>query len=127
MNFTEFEPVFTISIVAAHVHLHPQTIRTYERAGLIEPHRTDSNIRLYSGQDIVRLIQIKTWIDDLGLNLAGVEIMTKLSDRVTELEDRVNQLTMELVRRRAAADQRSLPDPDPERDYPGTDDRTAMV
>jgi MerR family transcriptional regulator/heat shock protein HspR len=79
---------------------------------LIEPHRTDSNIRLYSGQDIARLIQIKTWIDDLGLNLAGVDIMTKLSDRVTELEDRVNQLTMELVRRRAASDRRSLPDPD---------------
>jgi len=112
VNFTEFEPVFTISIVAAHVRLHPQTIRTYERAGLIEPHRTDSNIRLYSGADIVRLLQIKTWIDDLGLNLAGVEIMTKLSDRVTELEARVNELTMELVQRRAASARRSLPNPD---------------
>ncbi|MFP6680354.1 MAG: MerR family transcriptional regulator [Dehalococcoidia bacterium] len=111
MNFTESEPVFTISIVARHVHLHPQTIRTYERVGLIEPYRTESNIRLYSGRDIQRLVQIKTWIDDLGLNLAGVEIMTKLSDRVTELEGRVNELTMELVRRRAATDRRSLPEP----------------
>ena len=111
MNFTEFEPVFTISIVAQRVRLHPQTIRTYERAGLIEPHRTDSNIRLYSGRDIERLLQIKTWIDDLGLNLAGVEIMTKLSDRVAGLEERVNELTMELVRMRAATARRSLPEP----------------
>ena len=112
MNFTEYEPVFTISIVAQRVRLHPQTIRTYERQGLIEPHRTDSNIRLHSGQDIVRLLQIKTWIEDLGLNLAGVEIMTKLSDRVTQLEARVNEVTLELVRRRAASAQRSLPEPD---------------
>ena len=51
MNFTEFEPVFTISIVARHVQLHPQTIRTYERAGLIEPHRTASNIRTGTSTD----------------------------------------------------------------------------
>jgi uncharacterized protein with PhoU and TrkA domain len=57
-------------------------------------------------------MQIKTWIDDLGLNLAGVEIMTKLSDRVTELEEKVNELTMELVQRRAALARRSLPGPD---------------
>ncbi|MDA1256468.1 MAG: MerR family transcriptional regulator [Chloroflexi bacterium] len=112
MNFSEHEPVFTISIVARRVSLHPQTIRTYERAGLIDPHRTDSNIRLYSGRDIERLLQIKEWIEDLGLNLAGVEIMTRLSDRVAELEDRVNELTMELVRRRAAASRRSLPRPE---------------
>ncbi|MCH8817308.1 MAG: MerR family transcriptional regulator [Chloroflexi bacterium] len=118
MSFSEFEPVFTISIVARRVRLHPQTIRAYERAGLIEPHRTDSNIRLYSGRDVERLLQIKTWIDDLGLNLAGVEIMTRLSDRVAELEGRVNELTMEVVRWRAATARRSLPEPDP-RTAPG--------
>lgn len=120
MNFSEFEPVFTISIVARRVSLHPQTIRTYERAGLIEPHRTDSNIRLYSGRDVERLLQIKTWIDDLGLNLAGVEIMTKLSDRVAELEVRVNELTIELVGWRAARTRRSLPEPASRDQTPGT-------
>jgi len=102
------DPVFAIGVVARIVGVHPQTLRIYERRELIRPHRSRGNIRLYSRQDIDRLLKIKEWIDDLGINLAGVEVLTRLNDRVSELERHLEELTGEVVRLRDA--QRSLPE-----------------
>ena len=101
------DPVYAISIVARTIGVHAQTLRYYERRGLIRPSRSRGNIRLYSQEDIDRLAKIKEWMDDLGVNLAGVEVMARLSDRVTELECQLAALTSELVRIREV--QRSLP------------------
>lgn len=77
---------FVISVAARLLNVHPQTLRYYERAGLIQPSRSRGNIRLYSSRDIERAQQIKRLIEDLGVNLAGVEVIIKLTERLRELE-----------------------------------------
>ena len=76
---------FVISVAARLLNVHPQTLRYYERAGLISPSRSRGNIRLYSSRDIERAQQIKRLIEDLGVNLAGVEVIMKLTERMREL------------------------------------------
>src|SRR5579884_1105037 len=71
----EDEGCYVISIAARMVGMHQQTLRYYERVGLIEPSRSRGNIRLYSQSDIGRLRQIQRLISDLGVNLAGVEVI----------------------------------------------------
>jgi len=83
---------FVISVAARLLNVHPQTLRYYERAGLIEPSRSRGNIRLYSARDIERAQQIKRLIEDLGVNLAGVEVIMKLTERIRELEEELTQL-----------------------------------
>lgn len=77
---------FVISVAARLLSVHPQTLRYYERAGLIQPSRSRGNIRLYSSRDIERAQQIKRLIEDLGVNLAGVEVIMKLTERMRDLE-----------------------------------------
>jgi MerR family transcriptional regulator/heat shock protein HspR len=91
------EPCFVISIAARMVGLHAQTLRYYERVGLIWPSRTVGRQRLYSPADIERLRRIKTFTEDLGMNLAGAEVALKLVDRIEELEKEVQGLTAEIV------------------------------
>lgn len=79
------EPLFVISVAARLVQMHPQTLRKYEREGLIAPSRTQGNLRLYSDQDIERLRQVKYLVEDLGLNLAGVQIVLNITRRIREL------------------------------------------
>ena len=95
------EPCFVISIAARMVGLHAQTLRYYERVGLIWPSRSVGRQRLYSPADIERLRKIKTFTDEMGLNLAGAEVALKLVDRIEELEREVQQLTDELSRLRS--------------------------
>ncbi|MBI2172539.1 MAG: MerR family transcriptional regulator [Chloroflexi bacterium] len=92
------DPIFVISVVARMVGVHAQTLRYYERAGLIEPSRSEGNRRYYSQGDLERLRRIKTLIDDMGVNLAGAEIALRLMDRVHELEQEVAQLRLDLQR-----------------------------
>lgn len=80
--------------------VHVQTLRYYERAGVIEPSRSRGNRRLYSQEDIERLRRVKTLMEDLGVNLAGVEVIMRMGHRmvemereIQELEDRVKRLT----------------------------------
>lgn len=80
-------PVFTISIVAKFLDIHPQTLRLYERLGLICPSRSDGHTRLYSEEDIEKVKKIKHFTQDMGVNLAGVEIILKMLERVQEIED----------------------------------------
>jgi MerR family transcriptional regulator/heat shock protein HspR len=91
------EPCFVISIAARMVGLHAQTLRYYERVGLIWPSRTVGRQRLYSPADIERLRRIKTFTEDLGMNLAGAEVALKLVERIEELEQEVQGLTAEIV------------------------------
>lgn len=78
--------VYIISVAARLLEMHPQTLRKYERAGLIAPSRTMGMLRLYSAEDIVRLRLIKHWVEDLGLNLAGVELGLKLVERLIRMQ-----------------------------------------
>lgn len=83
--------VFVISVAARLVELHPNTLRKYERAGLLEPFRTQGKVRLYSPEDIARLRQIKYLVDERGVNLAGVELALALTGRLRELRRRLRQ------------------------------------
>jgi len=79
------EPLFVISVAARLLEMHPQTLRKYEREGLIAPSRTSGNLRLYSDRDIERLRQVKYLVEQRGLNLAGVQLALELTRRVREL------------------------------------------
>jgi MerR family transcriptional regulator/heat shock protein HspR len=92
------EPCFVISIAARMVGVHAQTLRYYERAGLVEPSRSEGNIRLYSPQDIERLLQIKTLMEDLGVNLAGAEVILRLTERIAEMEGQMRTMEGEIKR-----------------------------
>ena len=98
MNNEKCDPCYVISIAAKMIGVHAQTLRYYERAGLVEPSRSGGNKRLYSHRDIERLRQIKTLVDDLGVNLAGVEVILRMLDRIVEMEQQVEELKAEVKR-----------------------------
>jgi len=89
MYCEEGEPIYVISVVARMLKTHPQTLRHYERLGLIQPSRSLGRIRLYSARDVARLQLIQRLVSDLGVNLAGVEVIMHLTERLTELEREV--------------------------------------
>src|SRR5215467_1366675 len=95
---------FVISVAARLVGVHEQTLRYYERAGLVEPARSKGRIRLYSLHDLERVRQIRRLTDEMGVNLAGVEVIMRLTDRIRELEGRIEDLEGENRRLRAEAD-----------------------
>lgn len=84
------EPSYVISIAAERVGMHPQTLRLYERAGLVKPARRGSN-RLYSDWDIERLRQIQRLTQDMGVNLAGVEIILNLLEQISQMQLEIEQ------------------------------------
>ena len=88
---------YMISAVAQKYNIHPQTLRLYEREGLLKPSRTDGNTRLYSDEDLQRLETILSLTRDLGVNLAGVEIILNMRQKMAEMQDEVNQF-MEYVK-----------------------------
>lgn len=86
------EPVYMISVAARLCDLHPQTLRLYERLGLVRPHRVGRKNRMYSEADIERLRQIQRLTQDLGVNLAGVEIILDLLEKLQKMQDRVEMM-----------------------------------
>ncbi len=76
--------VYIISVVARMLEMHPQTLRKYERVGLLSPSRTGGMLRLYSEEDIARLRLIKHLVGELGLNLAGVQLAMRLFNKLLE-------------------------------------------
>ncbi len=86
------EPVYLISVVAKILEIHPQTLRQYEKEGLIEPGRTDGKMRLYSQRDIDKIKTILRLTRDLGVNLAGVDIILRLKERLDELDSIIDEL-----------------------------------
>ena len=85
------EPSYVISIAAQRVGLHPQTLRLYEKIGLINPARRGSN-RLYSDRDLERVRQIQLYTQDMGVNLAGVEVILRLLDQISQLQTELDEL-----------------------------------
>lgn len=83
------EPVYLISAVAEILDIHPQTLRQYEREGLIKPSRTNGKIRLYSQKDIDHIKYVLTLTRELGVNLAGVDIILQLNKKIKKLESEV--------------------------------------
>lgn len=92
------EPVYVISVAAKLVGVHPQTLRTYERLGFVQPRRTRRGQRLYCEADLERIRQIRRLTEEMGVNLAGVEIILKLLERVEQLQQQVQRLMEELER-----------------------------
>jgi MerR family transcriptional regulator/heat shock protein HspR len=86
MNDPGCEPVFIISVAARLLEMHPQTLRKYEREGLIAPSRTTGNLRLYSDEDLDRLRQVKYLVNERGLNLAGVQLILELTRHMQALQ-----------------------------------------
>ena len=94
---------FVISVAARLVGVHEQTLRYYERAGLLEPARSKGRIRLYSLHDLERVRQIRRLTDEMGVNLAGVEVIMRLTDHIRGLEQRIDDLQTEVQRVSAAS------------------------
>lgn len=91
--FEDDEPCYVISVVAKLVDMHPQTLRYYERVGLIKPSRTAGRIRLYSQRDVERLRRIARITEELGVkNLAGVEVIINMSRRIEELQQEIAKM-----------------------------------
>lgn len=86
------EPCYVISIAAKLVQLHPQTLRYYDRIGIIKPSRTSGRMRLYSQRDVEKLRKIARLTEDLGVNLAGVEVILNMSARIEELQNELAAL-----------------------------------
>jgi MerR family transcriptional regulator, heat shock protein HspR len=82
---------YMISAVAQKYSIHPQTLRLYEREGLLKPSRTEGNTRLYSDEDLQRLETILSLTRDLGVNLAGVEIILNMRQKMEEMQGEVNE------------------------------------
>lgn len=87
---------FLIKEVANITQLHPQTLRYYEKIGLVKPHRSQGNVRLYSLEDIERIKKIKVFTQDLGVNLAGVEVIFKLTEQIEELQKEKDKIKEQL-------------------------------
>jgi len=102
MNFDDSEPCYVISVVARMLGVHAQTLRYYEKVGLIEPSRSMGRVRLYSNRDIERLRQVRTLMNDLGVNLAGVEVILRLTERIAAMEGQIEEMELEIKRLREA-------------------------
>ncbi len=94
------EPRYIISIAAKMVGVETYTLRYYERLGIVEPSRSRGNIRLYSESEVELLRHVKSLLEDLGVNLAGVEVILRLSERLVDLQREVAELNSEILKLR---------------------------
>jgi len=90
------EPVYLISVVASILNIHPQTLRQYEKEGLIEPSRTRGRMRLYSQRDIDKIKLVLQLTRKMGINLAGVDVILKLKKQIDEMSQEIELLREEL-------------------------------
>lgn len=97
-QFDEHQPLFVISVAAELAGMHPQTLRTYDRLGIVSPSRTSGRGRRYSAWNIAQLREVQRLSQDEGINLAGIK-------RIMELENRVQDLEQQLERARALLEQ----------------------
>ncbi len=93
--FGRDEPVFVISVAARMCGVQNQTLRYYETLGLVTPARTPGNQRVFSRRDVDRVMRVRNLVDDLGVNLAGVEVILRLLARIDATEQRVAELEEE--------------------------------
>jgi MerR family transcriptional regulator, heat shock protein HspR len=99
-------PVFVISVAATLAGMHPQTLRQYDRLGLVSPGRASGRGRRYSARDIALLREVQRLSHDEGINLAGIKRILQLEDQVSALQQRIHELRAELDRAHAAAARR---------------------
>jgi MerR family transcriptional regulator, heat shock protein HspR len=96
MRTEQNEPRYVISVAARILGIQTHTLRYYERIGIIEPSRSTGNIRLYSERDLDQLRRVKTLIEDLGVNLAGAEVILRMAQHITELQNQIQDLEAEI-------------------------------
>jgi MerR family transcriptional regulator/heat shock protein HspR len=96
MNSESSEPRYVISVAARIVGIETHTLRYYERIGLIQPYRSSGNIRYYSEADIERLRHIKTLMSDLGINLAGAEVVIRMAEKMSAMQRRIQEMEFEI-------------------------------
>ncbi|MHB8469742.1 MAG: heat shock protein transcriptional repressor HspR [Gaiellaceae bacterium] len=89
-------PIYMISVAAELVGMHPQTLRVYEQKGLVRPKRTPGGTRLYSESDVERLRIVQRLTTELGLNLAGVELVLRLEDELRKAHAQIDRLQRQL-------------------------------
>jgi MerR family transcriptional regulator, heat shock protein HspR len=94
-------PVFQISVVAEMVGVHQQTLRSYERIGLVTPARSSGNTRLYSFADVERVRQVLRLVDELGVNLAGADVILRMGAQIEEMRTALEQQAREIERLQA--------------------------
>ena len=92
MNQDNIEPRFVISIAARMVGVETHTLRYYERIGIVKPLRSQGNIRLYSERDISQIRRIKNLMEDLGVNLAGIDVILRMAKQISQLQERIDEL-----------------------------------
>lgn len=107
-DISQHEPLFQISVVSRMVGVHQQTIRSYERLGLLSPARSAGNTRLFSYADVERLQQVVRLVNDLGINLAGVEVIFRLSRQIEALQQQLEVTQRELAAARATLEGRGV-------------------
>lgn len=95
------DPIYVISIAARLLGVHQQTLRYYERAGLVNPRRTEGNIRMYSNADIERVRTVQRLIEELGVNLAGVDVILRMSEQMRRMHRELESVRRELDRLRS--------------------------
>jgi MerR family transcriptional regulator, heat shock protein HspR len=98
MRQEDNEPRYVISIAARILGIQTHTLRYYERIGIIEPSRSQGNIRLYSEKDLEQLRHVKTLIEDLGVNLAGAEVILRMAQQIAQLQHHIQELEQEIER-----------------------------
>ena len=96
-------PVFVISVAAELAEMHPQTLRMYERRGLIRPQRSSKSTRLYSLEDVEHLRRIQQLVSECGLNLAGVERVLEMEERLADMQERLERLQADMAQLAAQA------------------------
>jgi MerR family transcriptional regulator/heat shock protein HspR len=96
---SEGRAVYVISVAAELAGVHPQTLRMYERKGLLRPERTTGSVRRYSDEDVERVRLIQSLTQERGVNLAGVEMVVELTRQLTEARDRTRRLEQEMIER----------------------------
>ena len=94
-NF-DTEPRYIISVAARMLDMQTHTLRYYEKVGIIEPRRSRGNVRLYSDRDIALLQRVKALVDDMGVNLPGVEVILRMMERMNEMQNELEQAYEEL-------------------------------
>src|SRR5688500_16584239 len=92
----EDQPRYVISVAAQILGVHPQTLRLYEREGLVEPNRTGGKIRLYSERDIEKVRCVMRLTNDLGVNLAGAEALLNMRDRMVAMQQEMERMRREM-------------------------------
>jgi MerR family transcriptional regulator/heat shock protein HspR len=101
------KPLYLIGVVADMLKLHPQTLRLYERKGLIKPSRTVGRTRMYSPEDVEEVARVVRLTRDLGVNLAGAEIILKMRKRMLEMQKQIEDLLAYVRREAVSGDHRT--------------------